>query len=311
MRHTILILAFTFPYLIFAQSFADYKKLNDAETRLVEFKDSDEMLRLKVAQLEIINESRRKYKANPVALDIHASRVANKQSKEAAEGGFRGHWNLRGEKPYHRYAFAGGTDHVSENAAATWIEGNTFDGKLETHAKLMEDLHGQFMAERTPNDGHKQTVIQKDHNFVGIGCHMTNTDFRYYEEFIDRYVEVSDVPASVKRNQEITITIKPLNNLFLYYGVAYFEKDLDPMTAKEVIRQGSYSDYSNDTAIQFAPWDLAEYRNESGLYQIPISFSKSGLYYIQFMVNEKDPSNLSSYNTKGQTVATGIVVRVR
>ena len=35
--------------------FDTYKKLNDSEKRLKEFKDSDESLKLKIAQLEIIN----------------------------------------------------------------------------------------------------------------------------------------------------------------------------------------------------------------------------------------------------------------
>ena len=47
-----------------------------------------------------------------LGLDILASRVANMQSREAAANRFSGHWNMRGEKPYHRYAFAGGVDHV-------------------------------------------------------------------------------------------------------------------------------------------------------------------------------------------------------
>ena len=55
-----------------------------------------------------------------VKLDILASRVANKMCREAAENNFIGHWNLAGEKPYHRYAFAGGYDHVSENAFGEW-----------------------------------------------------------------------------------------------------------------------------------------------------------------------------------------------
>jgi len=129
--------------------FKKYKALNDQEKKLLEYKDSDEMLRAKLIQLNLINQSRKKYNAPPVALDILASRVANKMSKEAAENDFRGHWNLRGEKPYHRYAFAGGFDHVSENAAARWTEG-TFDQTIETHQKFMRDLHLNFMNEKKP-----------------------------------------------------------------------------------------------------------------------------------------------------------------
>ena len=290
--------------------FNQYKNLNDAETRLSEYKDSDQMLGLKLAQLEVINASRKRYKAKPVKLDILASRVANKQSKEAAEGEFRGHWNTRGEKPYHRYAFAGGVDHVTENAAATWIQGGTLDGKPETHLKLMTDLHKEFMAEKKPNDGHKQTIIQKDHNYVGIGCFMTKTHFRYYEEFVDRYAEIGEAPRYVKPGQEFTISIKP-NDGFLYYAVAYYEKVPKAMSSKEVNRKSSYPDYTNEAAQKHAPWDLAKFRDSTGRYNVPFKLSKKGLYYIQMLVDKKDPAGTNSFNTEGKTTVTGIVVEVR
>lgn len=292
------------------QEFESYSKLNEAETRLMDYKDSDEMLKLKIQQLAIINKSRKRYKASPVKLDILASRVANKQSKEAAEGEFRGHWNLRGEKPYHRYAFAGGKDHVTENAAATWIEGGSFDGELETHAKLMADLHGEFMAEKKPHDGHKQTILQKDHNYVGIGCFMTSTHFRYYEEFVGRYADIGNVPQKMKPNQEFTVSIKPKDGLFLFYGAAYYEKTPRPMSQSAVNKKSSYPDYTAVTSVKYAPWDLAKYRDTSGTYSVPWSFSKKGLYYIQLLVDKKEPSGLTSYNTQGKTIATGIVVIV-
>ena len=72
----------------------------------------------------VINASRKKFKAQPVKLDILASRVANKQCREAAENGYVSHWNLAGEKPYLRYAFAGGYDHISENAFGEWTSGD-------------------------------------------------------------------------------------------------------------------------------------------------------------------------------------------
>jgi hypothetical protein len=57
------------------QTFNYYKQLNDSETRLQDFRDNDEALRLKLTQLDIINTSRKKYKTQPVELDILASRI--------------------------------------------------------------------------------------------------------------------------------------------------------------------------------------------------------------------------------------------
>jgi len=109
----LIIITVFFPHSIFPQGtddtgkddFENYKKMNDNEQRLIEFKDTDESLKLKITQLDVINKSRRKNKALPVKLDILASRVANRMSKEAADNEYIGHWNMAGEEPYLRYAF--------------------------------------------------------------------------------------------------------------------------------------------------------------------------------------------------------------
>ena len=287
-----------------------YIDLNDKEERLVEYKDSREMLQLKLAQLEVVNKSRKQYKVPPVQLDILASRVANKQCKEAAEQGFRGHWNARGEKPYHRYAFGGGTDHVTENASATWVEGGSFDRSPQNFAKLMVNLHGQFMAEKAPHDGHKQTIIDKNHNFVGLGCHMTATEFRYYEEFIDRYAVTGPVPKRVRSGEEFIVEVTPDMGYFLYSAVAYYEKPPKAMTVAQVNRKNSYPDYTDVMTLQYAPWDITGYRMEDGKYRIPFNFTKKGAYYIQTMVDKKNPAATTSFSTVGKTIATGLVVIV-
>jgi len=97
---------------------AEYERLNRKENRYRDWQDYKAMLAVKLHQIDFINQNRARYGAGPVRLDILASRVANRMALEAAKGNFHGHFNLRGEKPYHRYAFAGGQDHVSENASS-------------------------------------------------------------------------------------------------------------------------------------------------------------------------------------------------
>ena len=145
-----------------------YKALNDAESRYIEYKDSDEMLEIKLIQLDYINASRARYNAPPVKLDILASRVANRMCQEACIENFMGHWNTRGEKPYHRYAFAGGLDHVSENASAKWSSA-AFNQSLNTQSVFMKEAHNAFMAETAPYDGHKQTCINPISTNVSVG----------------------------------------------------------------------------------------------------------------------------------------------
>lgn len=286
----------------------DYKKLNDSEQRLKEFKDNDEALKLKVEQLDIINKSRKKYGASPVRLDILASRVANKMSVEAAENEYLGHWNLAGEEPYLRYAFAGGYDHVSENAFGEWSS-ESYSRLSEVIGSLMKSGHEKFMDERAPYDGHKQTVIDKYHNFVGIGFCLAGKQFRYYEEFIDRYLEFDNIPEVVRAGEQFDITIKTNGGSFLYFVIIYREDFPKPLTPAQISKRGSYKDYTNEEYKSLFAWDLARYRN-GFFYKIPLSFSKEGLYYIQIYSDKKELTKPGSLDTKGRTPESGIVIKV-
>ena len=248
-------------------SFEYYKQLNDNESRLLQFKDNDEALRLKVSQLDIINKSRKKHKAAPVELDILASRVANKACREAAENGYISHWNMAGEKPYHRYAFAGGYDHVAENVFGEWTTGS-YDKSLSSVSEKMESGHSSFMAERAPADGHKKNIINKTHNFVGIGFYITDDQFRYNEEFIDRYLEFEDIPSRAGAGERTSVTFSCTGGNYPYYIIIYREDFPSTKNTKELNRTGSYSDYSSEEFLQLTAWEIARYK-KGNKYIVP------------------------------------------
>ena len=287
----------------------NYLKLNESETRLNEFKDDKEALKMKLIQLDIINDSRKKYKADPVKLDILASRVANKMCREAAENGFIGHWNMAGEKPYLRYAFAGGYDHISENAFGQWSS-DKYNVSSANINLMMKSGHGTFMSERAPNDGHKQTIIDKSHNYVGIGFYLSGGQFRYYEEFIDRYFEFENIPKEVRIDESCSITVNTDPGNFLYFLIIYREKFPVALKPDQLNKKGRYEDYSDEEYQKIFAWDLAPYRNGTS-YRIPLRFTKEGLYYIHIYSNKKEITKPSSLDTKGKTPVSGIVIRVR
>jgi len=287
----------------------DYIKLNDSELRLPEYKDNEEALKLKLHQLEIINNSRRRNNAAAVKLDILASRVANKMSREAAENQFLGHWNLAGEKPYHRYAFAGGYDHVSENAFGQWSSDN-YEASPANISSMMQTGHATFMAEKSPYDGHKKNIVNKSHNYVGIGYWLKGKQFRYYEEFIDRNFEFEDIPSEVRINDPFHITVKTNGESFLYYLVIYREDFPKPMTPAQISSKSSYEDFTDEEYFRMPAWDLSGLRNGSK-YKIPMKFSKEGLYYIQIFSDRKEITGPSSVSTTGKTPYSGIVIKVR
>jgi uncharacterized protein YkwD len=286
----------------------NYQKLNESEKRLIEFKDDDESLKLKIAQLDIINKSRNKNNASPVKLDILASRVANKMCREAAENEYIGHWNLAGEEPYLRYAFAGGYDHVSENAYGEWSS-NNYGTSISLISSLMKTGHEKFMAERAPANGHKENIIDKSHNYVGIGFYLSGNQFRYYEEFIDRYFEFENIPAEVRVGDPYNITVNTNGESYLYYIIIYRENWPKPLTPAQISKKGSYRDYTNEEYKDMTAWDISRYRT-GNIYEIPLSFSKDGLYYIQIFSDKKEITKPAPLNTKGKTPESGIVIKV-
>lgn len=288
---------------------SEYILLNNTENRLIDFKDSDEDLRLKLIQLQLINNSRKKHRAAPVRLDIHASRLANKICREAAENDYVGHWNMKGEKPYHRYSFAGGQDHISENASGNMTSGG-FENSSESILKLMKANHQAFMSERKPNDGHKETVIAKDHNYVGIGFYLTINQFRYYEEFIDRYYEFEDVPEVVNRKEAFKLKLRTTGKLNIHFLVAYWEREPSPMSPRQIMSRSVYNDFTNNVALQIPPWEMNKYK-QGDWYIIPMNFKRSGLYYIQIYSDNMEYDKGKKYSTKGKLQASGIVIRVR
>jgi uncharacterized protein YkwD len=291
-----------------SEEIESYQKQNDAEKRLVEFKDNDEAMKLKVEQLDVINKSRKINNAPAVKLDILASRVANKMAREAAENEYLGHWNLAGEEPYLRYGFSGGYDHVSENAYGEWSSGTYFVSS-QVISSMMKKGHGKFMAERAPDNGHKMNIVDKSHNFVGIGYYLNGKQFRYYEEFIDRYFEFENVPSELKIGEQCKITVKTNGQRFLYFMIIYREDFTKPLTPAQISKKGSYRDFTNEEYKDIAAWDLSRYRNGT-IYEIPLSFAKEGLYYIQLYSDKKEITKPASLNTKGKSPESGIVIKV-
>lgn len=293
----------------FAQSFEDYQRLNASESRLAEFKDDDRTLQLKIQQLGVINQSRKKYKVPLLQLDILASRVANKIAKQAVDGRFMGHFNLEGESPWMRYAFAGGKDHVSENAAAI-----SSDTPLPTsEADILRDMtqmHAAFMAEKAPNDGHKQTCIDANHNFVGIGLAIGNGEFRYYEEYIDRYLHFKEFDTQIKAGQEWTLSVKPISDKHrLWICIVYQQSLQKKLSAKTISSIPSYNDFTKNITYNLAPWELPV-PDPNGYFLFNFAPVQKGIYYIQLHLDDK-PYIKGKVSTDGKISASGVVVEVK
>ncbi len=305
----LLISCFSFAQIPVTDSvLALYTRLNEDEKRLTEFKDTPDKLLLKLKQLEIINSSREKYQAKPVQLDIFACRLANKMAREAAENHYTGHWNMKGEKPYHRYAFEGGKDHISENASGK-TSSELFNEEGGFILNSMNELHQAFMNEKAPHDGHKTNCIDQAHNYVGIGFFVYKNEFRYYEEYIDRYFFFDEAPVLVKKGQEFYLKIRTSPGYYLCYLVAYKDKFPKKMKPAQLNMKNSYYDFSNKTALIVKPWSFPNY-HLGDYYKIPLSFSKKGLYYIHIFQDIREYRTPKKFTTAGKIQGSGLVIKV-
>jgi len=290
----------------------EYTQLNNAETRLIEFADSEDILNLKLHQLDYINQNRRRAGADPVSMDILACRVANKMAQEAAVENFTGHWNTRGEKPYHRWSFAGGVDHISENAAARWSSA-PLSGDLRSLQMYMRQAHDSFINEVPPYDGHRKNCIDPVHTHVGLGVALSGKNFRYYEEYIDRYIEFDRVPGDVEAGEKFEIRARPIHDSFNMYAViVYYEDFPRPMSAEQVSRKGAYPDYTASQVLALWPWDLLSLREETSRWsRIPLEFDRPGLYYLHIYLSREELPRSGGASTRGKIQGSGVVVRVR
>lgn len=286
-----------------------YVSLNEKEIRMADYKDSREMIIQKLKQVEYINKSRKAYNAPPVKLDILASRVANQICVEGAKNGFMGHFGLNGSTPFLRYAAAGGTDHVSENASSVSSTMGIASDE-NTTAQLMIEMHDKFMAEKAPNDGHKQTCIDQNHNYVGIGCATINGEFRYYEEFIDRYLIFKPIVTTSNRKKPVSLSFKPISNDHVPYCImAFYVPKPRKMTPAQINRTNSYKDFSSEVETTIWKPDMPKSDSE-GYTNINFTFRKKGYYYIKIYLDEKSAKQNKMMTTKGKIEASGVVIDV-
>src|SRR4029078_4744013 len=199
-----------FPALAKGQTAVQRRKFND-----------DYLPAARAQLLNLINADRLKAGLSQLQLDALANKVATEHAQDMARGQFMSHWGSDGRKPYQRFAFAGGTDAVQENAsAATNIQSLTPEGIFED----LHDMHASMMAELPPTDGHRKTILDPFHTHVGFGLGFNGYNLRLDELFLARYVLLDRVPREAKPDSIVAIQGRMINaNHFLNEVDVFFE----------------------------------------------------------------------------------------
>jgi uncharacterized protein YkwD len=151
------------------------------------------LIEIKRHLFQRINHDRQLHRLAPVEYDKIAAQVGEAHCREMLGHKYLSHWNQKGYKPYHRFAFAGGTDSVHENCSSSDASGAVYYSINKVISDVLNS-HEAMMAEVPPDDGHRQNILDPAHTHVGIGLAFDSRSIRMSQEFIKRYVSLSTMP---------------------------------------------------------------------------------------------------------------------
>ena len=267
-----------------------------------------------------INRDRASANLAPVELDLFTSLVADHHCQEMAGYRYLSHWDLQGLLPYHRYHNAGGRDHVQENLSRLTIY-TTARAPISTEPndllpRLLES-HARFVAEQPPSDGHRRTIFDPTHTHVGIGLAVVGGEFTMSEQFINRYVRLSELPATFPAGP-IRIEGEMLRQAYgPYYCMVFYEGQPQPRTVYQLERTYAYSDMDGEECASVPPWQM-QFDSSRGRFRFTLRTKDCGpgLYHLILWVRNNVrsiPYQLSNGATKIETkygvVAAGWVFR--
>jgi uncharacterized protein YkwD len=199
--------------------------------------------------LRLINRDRKQFGLPAVQIDALASAVADAYCQDQIRNGTSGHFTTDGQAPYMRYAFAGGNDGVSENAAA-WSANYNFNDRALY--EMMRRSEVEMMREVAPHDGHRRTILDPFATHVGIGLAWDRGEFRLTQEFVRRYIEWSrPLPRTAYAGDQILCSGRPAKGFSIVAITVHHEALPQPMAAVTANAIKSYA--LPDTRREYLP----------------------------------------------------------
>jgi uncharacterized protein YkwD len=112
---------------------------------------------------------------------------------------FLSHWGSDGSKPYMRYTEQGGRGEVAENAAYSGFFYNEPNAAMiEPKERINTLQHSMVYDDASSNWGHRDNILNKNHNKVNIGIAYDSVTLAYVQDFEDDYISWS-VPITYNR----------------------------------------------------------------------------------------------------------------
>jgi uncharacterized protein YkwD len=144
--------------------------------------------------LSLINSDRQQYGLQNVSLSNESSAQQHAQSMLVYD--YFSHWDVYGMKPYMRYTLLGGAGAVSENVAYRYSSSCTLlgcTGNINVRSALQQMEHDMMYNDSACcNNGHRDNILDPNHNQVSIGVAYNSSTAYLTEDFIDNYTAWSN-----------------------------------------------------------------------------------------------------------------------
>ena len=150
---------------------------------------------------------------------------------------------------------------------------------------LLLQSHERYVAEKPPMDGHRRTLLEPAHTHVGIGLAVAGPEFTMAEQFLNRYVELAELPAEFPAGP-IRVEGQMLRKDYgPYYCVLFHEPPPQPRTSSDLERTYAYSDTDGDECVSVRPWEMNFDRSRGRFrFSIRTRGCGPGLYHLLLWV---------------------------
>ncbi len=132
--------------------------------------------------LSFINQNRSQFGIGPVSYSNESS--GQQHAESMLQNGYFSHWDFYGLKPYMRYTILGGRGSVDENVAFEYDSAGI--NVLQAISKMEWGM--MYNDSVCCNNGHRNNILDPNHNQVSIGVAYNSTTVYLVEDFIDNYI---------------------------------------------------------------------------------------------------------------------------
>jgi uncharacterized protein YkwD len=201
--------------------------------------------------LSLINKDRATYGLSNVT--VSATTSAQQHANSMLQYNYFSHWDIYGMKPYMRYTLVGGTGAVQENVAYTksGVKAclasycSTYGNLNITAALAQMEYNMMYNDSGCCNNGHRDNILNPEHNQVSIGVAYNSTTIYLVEDFVNNYITWFNNTPSINNNE---VSLK--GALAPGYTLSSVEIAYDPpVTNMSVAQLDQTSDYSYGQAV--------------------------------------------------------------